>query len=95
MTLHQQLFQISSWSTAFFALAAAVYWFLSSRPTPPPPKNIEASVSDVTEHYAQSAIADIYSIHSVMIQASRLDRWASIFSGLSAVFGAMTAFLST
>ena len=52
-----------------------------------------ASISDDPERYIQSAIVDIYSTQAVMAKVSRLNKWASIWSGLAAIFGAASAFL--
>lgn len=55
--------------------------------------DIMASISDDPERYIQSAIVDIYSTQAVMAKVSRLNKWASIWSGLAAIFGAASAFL--
>lgn len=94
MTTPRAIFLIASSLTAGCGLVAGGYWYASSLPTPPKQIEIVASVSDVPEQYAQSAVADIYSIHFVMTKAATLNKSASIWSALAAIFGAVAAVTS-
>jgi hypothetical protein len=94
MTTPRTIFLIASSLTAGSALVAAGYWYASSLPTAPKQIEIAGSVSDVPEQYAQSAFADIDSIHFVMTKAARLNKFASIWSALAAIFGAAAAIAS-
>ena len=76
------------------ALIAALYWFRSSLPTPEAPVQITASVEDVPAQHIQSAHVDIYNLHFTLMKISQLNKKASIWSGLAAIFGAAAAFTS-
>ena len=94
MTIKRIVSAFFTVATAVCALIAALYWFRSSRPTPKAFIQINASVDDVPSQHIQSARADIYDLHSVLTQVSQLNKKASIWSGLAAIFGAAAAFSS-
>jgi hypothetical protein len=94
MTLHRELFLLASTTAALCALVAAVYWYLSSLPAPESPTEVTASLSYVPEQHILNAIVGIYATQAVMAKVSRLNKWASIWSGLAALAGAASAFLS-
>jgi hypothetical protein len=73
------------------AVIAAVYWFQSSRIRP---KTVSTesgpSISDVPEVHTLAAQVDIFDIHDVINEISRLNKWAAIWTGISALLGAVT-----
>jgi hypothetical protein len=84
---------ICSAATAVCALAAAFYWYLSSRPTPTLSELPNASISDVPELYTLNAQVDVYAVRDALIDASRLNKKAAIWSAVAALFGAVAAIL--
>jgi hypothetical protein len=94
MTIKRIVFVSFTIASAACALIAALYWFRSSLPTPATPIQITASVSDVPAQHIQSAQAGIYDLHFTLMKVSRLNKNASIWSGLAAIFGAAAAFTS-
>lgn len=84
---------ICSAATAICALAAAVYWYLSSRPMPALSELPNASISDVPELYTLNARVDVYAVRDALIEASRLNKKAAIWSAVAALFGGTVAIL--
>jgi hypothetical protein len=82
---------VCSSATAICALVAAVYWYLSSRPTPTLSKVPEASISDAPELYTMNAQIDVYAVRGALIEASTLNKKAAIWSAVAALFGAAAA----
>jgi hypothetical protein len=80
-------------ATAICALAAARYWYLSSRPTPIMSEPPNASISDVPELYTMTAQVDIYAVRDALIEASQLNKKAAIWSALAALAGSAAAIL--
>jgi hypothetical protein len=80
-------------ATAICALAAAYFWYLSSRPTPDISATPLASISDVPELHILNAQIDIYAVTDALAEASRLNKKAAICSAAAAVFGAAAALL--
>jgi hypothetical protein len=78
-------------TTAICALVAAVYWYLSSRPTPTLSEVPEASISDAPELYTMNAQIDVYAVRDALIEASTLNKKAAIWSAVAALFGAAAA----
>jgi len=81
-------------ATAVCALVAARYWYLSSRPNPiffPEPV---ASIDDNPAEHILGAQANIDSIYAVLVEASRLNKLASIWSAWAAALGAVAAAIS-
>ncbi len=77
--------------TLISAVISAVYWFKSSR------LEIETvyrgdlpSISDVPELHIMTAQVDVFKILQVMNEACRLNKWASIWTGIAALLGAVT-----
>lgn len=84
---------ICSALTAICAFIAAVYWYLSSRPTPVLSELPHGSMSDVPELYTLNAQVDVYAVRDALIEASRLNKNAAIWSAAAAVFGGASSIL--
>jgi hypothetical protein len=87
-------FLIASALSAFSALAAAWYWYLSSRPTPEITGPPEASVDDVPALHILDAQVNTYRIQEALIETSRLNKRAAIWSAAAAFCGGVAALLS-
>ena len=94
MNLQKVVFVALSLLTAGAALIAAYYWFLSSQPTPAVSVEIPASISDNEALHILDARVGVDNVRLVLIEASRLNKKASIWSGVAAVLGAMAALAS-
>jgi hypothetical protein len=77
-------------ATAIAAFVAAIYWYLSSRPTPGTTRRPVASISDAPEEYILGAQVDIGSIHLALLAASRLNKKAALWSAAAAFLGGLT-----
>lgn len=93
MTLLRFAYCGFSGATAIAALIAALYWYLSSRPAPKPIVPPIASVSDNPEIHILEAQVGIYDIHAALLKASQLNAKAAAWSGIAALFGAITSLL--
>ena len=91
MTSHQIVTLILGLLTAVCSGIAAWYWFLSSRQHLEEIERTTASVSDNVPAHLGDAEAYIYSVHKAYSEASRLNKIASIWSGIAACAGAVTA----
>jgi hypothetical protein len=80
-------------ATAIAAFVAAIYWYLSNRPTPETTMQPVASISDAPEAYLLGTQVDIGSIHLAMLAASQLNKKAAVWSAAAALFGALTSAL--
>jgi hypothetical protein len=80
-------------ATAACALVAAGYWYQSSRPTPAMSDPPDASISDVPELHTLNAQGNVYAIQDALLEASRLNKRAAIWSAIAALFGAAAAIL--
>jgi hypothetical protein len=80
-------------ATAIAAFVAAIYWYLSSRPTPGTTMPPIASISDNPEAYILGTQVDIGSIHLALLAASRLNKKAAVWSAAAAFLGALTSAL--
>jgi hypothetical protein len=93
MTPLRVAYIICSAATATCALIAARYWYLSSRPTPGISDPPVASISDYPELHILNAQSDVYGVHAALVEASRLNKRAAIWSAFAAFFGAVPAIL--
>jgi hypothetical protein len=80
-------------ATAICALIAALYWYLSSRPTSIMSEPPNASISDAPDLYTMTAQVDIYAVRDTLIEASRLNKKAAVWSALAALAGSAAAIL--
>ncbi len=94
MNLHRSILVVLSLSTAAAALAAAYYWLRSSRPTPDAVEDIAASISDNPELHILDAHVGLENLRQVLMEASRLNKMASIWSGVAAALAAIAAIAS-
>jgi hypothetical protein len=88
------MFLAASALSALCAFVAAWYWFLSSRPTPQISEPPSASVEDVPALHILDAQVNTYKIQEALVEASRLNRNAAIWSACAALFGGIAASLS-
>lgn len=84
---------VCSAATAVCALVAAVYWYLSSRPTPKLNNPPNASISDAPELHILSAQVDVYAVQEALSETSLLNKKAALWSAGAALFGAAAALL--
>ena len=82
-------------ATAACALVAAGYWYLSSRPAPAISDPPDASSSDVPELHILNVQVDVYGVQAALVEASRFNKKAAIWSAIAALFGAAAAILGT
>lgn len=80
-------------ATAIAAFVAAIYWYLSSRPTPATTVPPVASISDSPEAHILGTQVDVVLIHSALREASRLNKKAAIWSAIASLFAALSAAL--
>jgi len=80
-------------ATAIAAFVAAIYWYLSSRPSPETTVPPISSINDNPEAYILVTQVDIARIHSALYEASRLNKKAAIWSAAAAFLGALTSAL--
>ena len=80
--------------TAISAFVAAVYWYLSSRPTPKTTVPPVAAIGDNPEMHILGTKVDIIGIQSALYETSRLNKKAAIWSAIAALLGAISAALS-
>jgi hypothetical protein len=86
---------ILAFLTFIFCVTSAVYWFKSSmiKMETAYSHNLP-SISDVPELHIMTAQVDIFKMHKVMNEACRLNKWAAIWTGIGALFGAVTTIVS-
>ena len=94
MNLLRLAFLLLSAATAICALIAAWYWYLSSRPTPQMAEPPVASISDDPAQHIMEAQVNTYSIQVALMEASRLNRNAALWSAAAAALGGIAAVLS-
>jgi len=87
-------FLVASALTAFCAFAAAWYWYLSSRPTPGITEPPNASIDDNPAIHILDAQVNTYRLQAALVEASRLNKFAAIWSGGAAFWGGVAAILS-
>lgn len=87
-------FLLFSTATALCALIAAWYWCLSSRPTPELAEPSSASIDDNPAEHILEAQVNTYSIHAALLEASRLNKRAALWSAAAAALGGVAAILS-
>ena len=83
---------ILAFFTFISAIISAVYWWKSSRVEPVSIDmfNNAASVSDVPEQYIGTAQVNIAGLQAAAVESARLNKWASIWTGISALLSAAT-----
>jgi hypothetical protein len=82
---------ILAFLTCISAVTSAVYWFKSSmiKMETAYTDNLP-SISDVQELHIMTAQVDIFQMHEVMNKTCRLNKRAAIWTGIAALFGAVT-----
>jgi hypothetical protein len=93
MSLLRFTYLIFAAATALAAFTAAIYWYLSGRPTPETTVPPTASISDNPAAYILGAQVNIFMIHQTLYEASRLNKKAAIWSAIAAFLGALTSIL--
>ena len=84
---------VFSLTTGLCALVAARYWYLSSRPAPTLTDTPDASIGEAPELHILGTQVDLYSIQSVLAEASSLNKKAAAWSAIAALLGAITSLL--
>jgi hypothetical protein len=87
-------FLVTSALSALSAFAAAWFWYLSSRPTPEITGPPEASVDDDLALHILDAQVNTYRIQEGLIETSRLNKRAAIWSAAAAFWGGVAAVIS-
>jgi len=80
--------------SALCAFAAAWYWYRSSRPSPDIPAPPEASIDDNPALHILDAQVNTYRIQAALLETSRLNKTAAIWSAAAALWGGVAAVLS-
>ena len=93
MNVFRIAYIVASVAAAICAIVAALYWYMSSRPTPKMSELPNASIRDVPELYTMTAQVDVYAVRDALIEASALNKKASIWSAFAALFGGAAAIL--
>ena len=73
------------------AVAAAIFWFKSALLRSKEFDEPVASISDTPEQHIQASLVYVFSIQQMLNQSSKLNKWAAIWTGISAVLGAVTS----
>ncbi len=81
-------------TTAISAFVAAWYWHLSSRPSPEMTQPSLASIDDIPAEHILESQGNIYSIQAALMETSRLNKRAAIWSAIATFLGAVAAILS-
>ncbi len=90
MTMPHSMILALAFSTLATGVVSAIYWFKSAAiPTPEFEEPI-ASVSDAPELHIISAVANAGILHAAMNQSAKLNKHAAIWTGISALLGAVT-----
>ena len=81
-------------SVAIGALAtgivAATYWFRSAAVPLPQFDEPVASISDAPEQHIMNAVVNVGIIQGAMNESAKLNRIAAVWTGVSALLGALT-----
>jgi hypothetical protein len=86
---HSMILALASITLAT-GIVSAVYWFKSAAiPTPQFEEPI-ASVSDAPEQHIINTAANAGILHVAMNESARLNKHAAIWTGISALLGAVT-----
>jgi hypothetical protein len=94
MTMHT-LSTILLLATLGSAIASAVYWFKSAALQTDIIQEPAASITDAPEDYIQTAIVNMNYIRESMNKSCRLNKWAALWTGISALLSAITAVSGT
>jgi hypothetical protein len=94
MSILRTGFLACSVGTAISAFVAARYWYLSSRPSPETTQPPLASIDDDPAVHIMEAQVNIYSIRAALMEASRLNKLAAIWSAIAAFMGAVATIMS-
>jgi len=81
-------------AAAISASVAAWHWYLSSRPSPEMTQPSLASFDDSPAEHILETQVNIYSIQAALMEASRLNKRAAIWSAIAAFIGVVAAILS-
>ena len=80
-----------SFATLVSAVTAAVYWFKSALVRSEEFEEPIASITDAPEQHIQATQFYASCIHQMLNESSRLNKHAAIWTGISAVLGALTS----
>jgi len=81
--------------TLVTAIVAAMYWFKSAAVPTPQCKEPVASISDAPEQHIESAVANGGISHRALAESARLNKLAALWTGISALLGAITTLLGS
>jgi hypothetical protein len=95
MKMSHTVILILASATLVTAIVAAIYWFKSAGvPTPYFVEPI-ASLDDAPEQHIMSAEANTGGLHKAMSDSARLNKRAAVWTGVSALLGAVTTAFGT
>lgn len=94
MSVPKLITLLCSLATSICAIVAAIYWYLSSKQDPVPVETTDASISDYPEAHIMDTQAGVYALQVALIQASRLNKIAALWSAAAAGLGAIAAVTS-
>jgi hypothetical protein len=78
-------------ATLVTAVLAAIYWFRSAVLRSECYQEPVASISDAREQHIQASLVHLFSIQTRLNESARLNKWAAIWTGISALLGAITS----
>ena len=81
-------------ATLATAIVAAVYWFQSAAVPTPHFEEPNTSIDDAPEDHIRTAVVNSNYIREAMDKSSKLNKRAALWTGVSALLGAITAVLS-
>ena len=95
MTSHRMVSLAFAIATFISGLVAAYYWYRSSRPAPAESMEPMSSIEDDQTLHILSVRVDLDGLRTAMIETSRLNKYASIWSAFAAGFGAIASLIGT
>lgn len=89
--MHRPLLIGLALATLSTAVAAAVYWFRSAVLRSECYQEPVASISDAPEQHIQASLVHAFSLQTMLNESAKLNKWAAIWTGISALLGAITS----
>jgi hypothetical protein len=92
--MHRTVNIVLSGATLIAAILSAYYWFKSAALEPYTVESPIASIADAPGDHLLSTNVNVDGIHFAMTNSARLNKWAAIWTGVSALLSAATAITS-
>jgi hypothetical protein len=92
--MHRVVNIVLSVATLIAAILSAYYWFKSATVEPYTAEPPIASIGDAPGDHLLTTNVNVDGIHFAMTNSARLNKWAAIWTGVSALLSATTAIVS-